>query len=395
MDPVSALITACALAWFVTRGAVDAASAQAGQEARVAAAAIQDDLRRRREAWAKRLADRVAGGRAGGPATALWWAWAAARTAQAVRRGLRREPRAGERARELRGETGPFRRIWDAGVNGARFARQESRRQRHTEERHARVPLGVCGRCGTVVARRSLAPDPADASVLVCVLCRGAAKPTQPDTEKPAGPAPELVDAKVVDADATGDTPRLIDPPRPGGDSAPPPPPPVLPSPPEPPTPAPVPETPQVPAAPQPAAVPAANTREIEEGEPMPPRQPGQIVPRRHHAPSRTAGHAPARANGGESYTHGQWNRAVADIHKQLDALPAALELMLRRLTVADAGRSQVRGVLQLHDDIVQFMGQVTDMLREVNRIEQPVLAAVEAAGGTEEIAGIPYLSDV
>jgi hypothetical protein len=123
----------------------------------------------------------------------------------------------------------------------------------------------------------------------------------------------------------------------------------------------------------------------------MAPRSPGQLVPRHTHAPARTA----ARGNGGESYTHGQWNRAVLDIHHRLDELPTALEMMLRRLTSADAGRSQVRGVVHLHREIVAFIQQITEMLKEVNRKEQPVLDAVEAAGGPEEIAGIPYLSDV
>lgn len=123
----------------------------------------------------------------------------------------------------------------------------------------------------------------------------------------------------------------------------------------------------------------------------MAPRQPGQIVLRKPHLPASAA----ARGNGGESYTHGQWTRSVADIHKRLAELPTALEMMLRLLTAADAGRSQVQGVLGLHADIILFMEQVNDMLREVNKREQPVLNAVEAAGGPDEIAGIPYLSDV
>lgn len=123
----------------------------------------------------------------------------------------------------------------------------------------------------------------------------------------------------------------------------------------------------------------------------MAPRAPGQLVPRHGN---RVAAQA-ARGHGGESYTHGQWNRAVTDIEKRLAELPAALEMMLHRLTTADAGRAQVTGVVALNEEIVLFMKQVKEMLAEVNRMERPVLRAVEAAGGPDEIAGIPYLREV
>lgn len=123
----------------------------------------------------------------------------------------------------------------------------------------------------------------------------------------------------------------------------------------------------------------------------MAPRSPGQLVPRHGN---RVATHA-ARGNGGESYTHGQWNRVVVDMEKRLDALPAVLEMMLHRLHAADAGRSQVIGVVALHDEIALYVKQVREMLAIVNRMERPVLTAVEAAGGPDEIAGISYLREV
>ncbi|MFG2001648.1 hypothetical protein ACGFNU_21100 [Spirillospora sp. NPDC048911] len=122
----------------------------------------------------------------------------------------------------------------------------------------------------------------------------------------------------------------------------------------------------------------------------MAPRHPGQIVPTRPHTLATAA-----RGNGGESYTHGAWNRVVADIYQRLDMMPAVLEMMLRRLTTADAGRSQVRDVIKFRDDVDQYMQLILEMLRDVNQREAPVLAAVEDAGGPDEIAGIRYLSDV
>lgn len=394
MDPVSALVIACVVSWCIARASAEAAMDQARAEAREAASAIRDGLRGRQDAWAERLADRLADGRKGGPSTALWWGWAAARTARAVRAAVRREPRTAERQRAVRGTTGPFRRVWDAGVRGARFARDEARRQRDAQQPRTSVPVGVCGRCGAVTARAALvwALTRSGTQEQMCAKCRAATeaerKADEEARQEPTRPAPEVTDADVVDARPRSSRPRpeLASPPAqpaepPRVPKSPPPPPPAAPQ---------FDRTPDVPSAP---STPPKSVIEapVTEGELMPPRQPGQIVPRRTHAPA-TRG---ARGNGGESYTHGQWNRAVADIEDRLKDLPATLEAMLQRLTTADAGRSQVQGVLALRDDIDAFMGLVRHMLDDVNRRESPILTAVQVAGGPEEIAGIAYLGDV
>lgn len=409
MDPVSALVIACVAAWAMTRGAVDAAASQAAQEARAAADAIREDLRGRSEAWARTLADRIADGRKGGPATGMWWVWAAARTGRAVRDALRREPRQAERARQVRGTTGPWRRIWDAGVNGARFAREQARQRRQAPEQPTQVRLGVCEQCGAVVARDSLQTatvGPARRTLRVCVGCRAAEADRATQTTDPAGDTrPESQQGDTVDADIVPDQPERdrrpdVDGTRPRidphhGDEPTEGPDPAAPSSPDPkpaqraPWPEPRPATP-VPAPPR-RPTPADEAPPIEQGEPMAPRAPGQLVPRHGN---RVATHA-ARGNGGESYTHGQWNRAVTDIEKRLAELPAVLEMMLHRLTTADAGRTQVTGTVALNDRIVLFMKQVQEMLTEVNRREHPVLRAVEDAGGPDEIASISYLREV
>lgn len=420
MEPVSAVIIALAAAWAITRGTADAAVSQAAQEARAAADAIRADLRGRSDAWAKTLADRIADGRAGGPATGMWWAWAAARTGRAVRDGLRREPRVGERARQVRGTTGPGRRIFDAGVNGARFAREQAQQQRQSQQRPTQTRLGVCEQCGAVVARQSLEPatvGPAARQLRVCVLCRAAeadraaqTSGTRDTTSTRGQQMDEPVDAEIVDDQPRNDRARndrarpeiaaprpQLDAPRPGGAAPrepagpPKPPPPALPA-----QPAPVPAARPRRPAPAPQADPAVNpattaARQLDQGEPMAPRAPGQLVPRHGN---RVATHT-ARGTGGESYTHGMFNRAVTDVEQRLTELPGAVELMLNSLTAADAGRSQVLGVMALGDEIVQFMQQVREMLTAVNRKEHPVLNAVEAAGGPDEIAGIPYLREV
>ncbi|WP_329521108.1 hypothetical protein [Spirillospora sp. NBC_01491] len=386
MEPVSALVTALLAAWFITRGAADAAIGQARHEARAAAEAIREDLRERREAWAQRVLGRVADGRRGGPATGLWWAWAGLRVAGGVRRRMRREPRSAERARAIRDTTGPWRRVFDAAGGGARTAWNETRRQRKAQERPNRVPLGVCGRCGAVVALRSLTTVDGKQERL-CVKCHGEQTAQQRHTDEPeaapdaaqeAEPESTVVDAEIVEPielePATADSSRPVE----------------------------GPSTPELPpgaeATPEPGSRPEPQPKQDTlppvtpvaaiEGEPMP----GQIVPRRN-IPIAYA--RPKRPMSGESYTHGEWQRAVVAIGQCLEALPLELEAMLRQLTTADAGRSQIAGVLKLHQDTEMFLGQVADMLRRVELIERPVLNAVEAAGGPEEIAGIRYLSDV
>jgi hypothetical protein len=401
MDPGSAMLFALIAAWRIVYGGAEAAGAQAAQEARAAADAIRTDLNGRRSEWARRLSDRIADGRAGGPATGMWWAWAAARTARAVRNGWRRAPRSAERAHSIRETTGPWRRIFDAGVAGARFAREQARQQREAQQqRPTRVPLGVCEQCGAVVAQASLQDatvGPAQRRMRVCATCRAneAGRNHQPDPEPTTAREPE----DLVDADVVHDPERPeLDAPTPGATTDPAPGP--APAPPEPPSsfppPPPAPPLPphwidDVTDVPTPASPPIPAAR-IEEGEDaMAPRAPGQIVPRHGSAPAAAA----ARGNGGESYTHGQWNRAVTDIEKRLGELPAALEMMLHRLNTADAGRSQVTGVIALSDEISLFVQQVRAMLADVNRMEQPMLAAVSAAGGPDEIASIPYLREV
>lgn len=388
MDPFSALIFAMIASWAIMRSAAEAGVEQAKAEAREAAAAIRKDLKRRQQAWAKQLNDRLEEGRKGGPATALWWGWAALRTGKAIRRALRRETRPEEKARAIRGVTGPIRRIWDASVRGARYARDEARRAKAAHERAARTPVGVCGRCGAVAAKTALvwAFTRFGRQERMCAACRAAVdaerKADQAAQAKPeTDPEPDIADADVVEPPVAA-----IDSPRDGADD-------TKPAPEPSPEPAPAPKP--IESAPKPAA-PAANPAAIAPSAPEGELMARSVVPYRPAVPAaRTSNAAIARRGGGDSYTHGAWNRSVADVRKRLDALPALLEAMLSSLTTADAGREQVKGVFALREQIVMFMGEVEDMLRDVNRREMPVVEAVTNAGGPDEVPSISYLADV
>lgn len=126
----------------------------------------------------------------------------------------------------------------------------------------------------------------------------------------------------------------------------------------------------------------------------MPPRSPGQIVPGRAPVPVAQAV-LRARANGGGSQTHGQWERATADLDALLTEIGPMLDLMLRDLNAVDAGRNQVQGVLRFNDRTLALIDKVRVMLRESNRRAHPVIQAVEDAGGPDQIAAPPYYAEI
>lgn len=401
MDPFSAMIFAIVVSGVIVHTAWDAGVDQAKAEARHAAEAIRKDLQKRRKVWAKQLNDRLENGRTAGPATALWWGWAAMRTAKAVYRGLKREPRTAEKA--IGGPTGPFQRIFGAAWRGARYARDEARRQREAREKAARTPVGVCSRCGAVVANAALAwaLTRLGRQEQMCAGCRASVEAQRKADQDVAAKANET-EQDVPDADVIHEPTAAISRPEPNDiprddESAGTPPHRATTSPP-PTRPAPattvtIERVDNAPAAQRPVLVesvtrPASNT--APEGE----RMPRQLVPSRGGVVA-TRNTAMTRRGGGDSYTHGQWKRATADIGRRLEMLPALLEQMLRSLHHSDAGREQVAGVMAFYQDAVNLIGEVTTMLAEVNRRETPVVEAVTAAGGPSEIPNIPYFREV
>lgn len=397
MDPISAMAFSLIVSWLAVNAGWEAGVDQAKAEARHTAEAIRKDLQKRRKAWAKQLESRLADGRKGGPATAIWWGWAAMRTAKGIRRMMRREPRATERA--IGGTTGPFGRIFTAAWRGAQYARDEARRQREAhEERTPREPVGVCGRCGAVAAKSALAwaLTRFGRQEQMCAACRAAVDSQREADEQNSAatsePAPETVDADVVnDADKPSgpgpdeafSAPRSDDEPTlPQREQA---------------TPPPAPATVNVERIHEPPkAQPAINAGErpavnaAPEGEGMA----RQLTPAKGGALA-TRNAAMTRRSGGDSHTHGRWEHATTDIHRRLEMLPTLLEAMLRSLNREEAGRSQVRGVMTFYEGSVLFMGEIQDMLRVVGAKEKPMVEAVTVAGGPDEIPNIPYFREI
>ena len=206
---------------MIMRAAGQAAADQTRTEVRRAGDAIRRDLGARRSEAAGRLRERLDAGRAAGPVYPLWWLWAAVRGGGAIRRAIRQRPRPAEvRGGPIRETTGPLGRIFGAAWRGGVFAWEQGRRQRAAStgqgqgqqgtgqpRRPTAVPVGVCERCGAVVALAALADATTrhGRTAKMCGQCRAdVAAERQGDangTGPQAGPVPpdDVVDADVVD----------------------------------------------------------------------------------------------------------------------------------------------------------------------------------------------------
>jgi hypothetical protein len=98
---------------------------------------------------------------------------------------------------------------------------------------------------------------------------------------------------------------------------------------------------------------------------------------------------------GGDSYTHGQWQQAIGSIDRALAQLPPALENMLASLSTVDAGKTQVTGVMTLYDRTAAWAEKVKNAIRDVDARAVPVVDAVSAAGGPDDINNIRYYEEV
>lgn len=367
MDPVSALFLATIVAAVVmgrcgdvitgtAMGAVDHGRAQVASEARRAKQAVVDSTK---ASWRKRLED----GQARGPKSAIWWGLAAARSARKVHRALRR---AGDRSVSLP-SAGPIRRVRDAAVAGgaagyrrARDAAKARKAARPSMGQRARqagrnatawwpdhprrdfdadgVPTGVCDRCGVTCAVAALAPEGA---LKLCALCRAPA--AVDDTGTPdALPAPGAAVAAEGDEAADGEL---------------------------------------IPVPAMAAAVPTTTRN----GELM--TGTGALARRTAHAP------VPVVA-GGDIANHGDWDRLTQQVATAVELITRCQDAMLGNLKAADAGRTQMADIRAWSDRLTATVMFIRSMLAEVNGRIHPLIDAVNAAGGPDEVASPGYHSD-
>lgn len=409
-----------ALAWLIL-GAWEEGKAQAGAE-----------WRRAREHVKGEFAARLEAGQAASPwQDPFWWIGAAVRSWRSMR-GLRQgAQRAAQPAKTAWGRIGQaaFAGAARGAAKGAGRAR--GRRQVRREARNAAggsrtgkagrkaasaagfaagwaagraswrgfwqklaAPVGVCDKCGAVCALPSMAYQKVDAggraeTWLLCALCRTgkSADDTPPraplpvtvghpsdgpeavrqadgDAEEPGG-APEPQRAGPADLgrylrEPSGDAPAAVEPSSADDGEA----------------------APTLPAADEPGGELPAGDSPTETS----PSDGGQ-VPSDLELPD---ARLPA-ARPDESYSYGSWQRATTSDAELLDQLALALEAMLSDLTAATAGRTQVRNVADWADRVGVEAALTREAIKEMDRRYEPVISAVDGAGGPEEVSNTSY----
>lgn len=369
MDPLSALILAMLIATatmaaygdVITQaamGAWDHGRAQAAAELRRARQHVIDST-------TGKLRDKLAEGKARGPASVWWWARAAGKGTRGLYRAMR-GIRPGAKPRRMPAAT-PLRRIRDAVIAGAKLRAGQARARRarlrdrirrnatawkkahrRPEGSDGEAPIGVCDRCGATCARAALeygTMPGVPGRWLLCAHCRALPDmtPTETVPEPAARPEPAA--------------PAELDPPSP------------LPA-------------PAIPAGAQPIPI----------GDPS---MAADLAIRRPGAPAHgRPGRAVTTAGDGQ-LTHGTWNRQQDAIAAAVEQLRMCQEGMLGNLRAVDAGRAQVTAIKNWSDQVTAYRKFLEDGQKEINRRLGPVVQAVTVAGGPDEVAMTAHYAEV
>jgi len=232
MDPVTALIFAAIATHYIMKAAAQAGLTQTRAELGRARDAIRSDLAGRRDAASARLRERLETGRRFGPRSGWWWAWAALRARSALRNIARRPRRPAEsRPGRNRATTGPIGRILGAAWRGAVYAWEDARRWqeawREGEENRRRPTagpdVGVCERCGAVVATAALAEGTTrhGRTARMCAGCRALCeKERQADAADAAARPSRAAPGDVAEGAFSDDGGRAADSSRPAAPAA-------------------------------------------------------------------------------------------------------------------------------------------------------------------------------
>jgi hypothetical protein len=184
------------VAWLVVHAAGKAGIWQAVAEGRTVRAAVLQALKDKGTKAGAALAKRLEEDRKRGAFYPAFWAWAAMRTARAVRAAMRRR-------RLFRNGAGIVRRIAGAAWRGGKYAYGEARKRLRDGERPRLLRIGVCGQCGGIAAVTALKDG-------LCGSCRpGASRPAVAEHAEEAPPAMRdgdlPPDDEIPDAEIVGD----------------------------------------------------------------------------------------------------------------------------------------------------------------------------------------------
>lgn len=99
----------------------------------------------------------------------------------------------------------------------------------------------------------------------------------------------------------------------------------------------------------------------------------------------------PGSAEVAEVHSYGSWRRATASDAELTEQLGLCLDHMLGQLSAVNAGRTQVANVTAWADRVRAEADATTRTLAAMDQRYLPVIAAVDAAGGTSEICDTAY----
>jgi hypothetical protein len=97
----------------------------------------------------------------------------------------------------------------------------------------------------------------------------------------------------------------------------------------------------------------------------------------------------------GEVHTQADWADQSGGILAQLDAITASAENMLRSLRAREASRSQMTAAAAWADQVAAVAARGRELVDEVNARQDPYVGAVQAAGGSDEVAVPGYYAEL
>lgn len=97
----------------------------------------------------------------------------------------------------------------------------------------------------------------------------------------------------------------------------------------------------------------------------------------------------------GEVHTQADWAAQATGIQAGLSLIGDSAENMLRSLDARHAGRDHMRLAAEWADQVHSCITFGTSVITEVNTRQDPYVGAVQAAGGSAEVADPAYYDEM
>ena len=97
----------------------------------------------------------------------------------------------------------------------------------------------------------------------------------------------------------------------------------------------------------------------------------------------------------GELHTQADWGTQSAAVQDQLGLITGSAENMLRCLNAREAGREHMNLAAQWADQVRAAIDYGAGVIDSVNTRQDPYVGAVQAAGGSAEVAQPSYYDEM